>query len=522
MHDFSQKDRGREEGIEALVRRYGDLVYAAALRRMGGDASGAEDVAQVVMMIVVAKGRAGKLPEERVMAGWLIKVTGYAVKQAKRAAARRAKHEGRKSEVRSEESEVQEGVRRELDEALLALAAVDREVVVRRYLQGESFAEVGRAVGMSENTAGRRGARALEKLRGILMRRGVTAPVGVIAGGLGVEAGVKAPAACAAGVVLAGTGAASAGTGAAILKGTMLMIAAEKVKIGVVAVVVIFLAIGGVVMTTKIVGGGGGEAGPVEAARNVTGGSGGEGRGGFDGTVTFSDGTVVELLGVHWEGAGSPAGWWGVDGLPCVEPPHEAEPRIHMNTGPGERVVRVMMRMPGQSASRKGIQVKLVPSERSRASSYTRNGGTMIEAVGVVKEGQKTAEMQVGVAGGAWVRDVVYDVATGRMGASATGKAGIGKVEISEEGDEACVTVTGLSISPELDGEFLAVVGGRTVHPDHGSESKMGMSNYYRCAAGAITEVVLQTRRFEVVRVENVSLVPTVVGTGVRVAGAGE
>jgi RNA polymerase sigma factor (sigma-70 family) len=519
MHETLQKFRTDERELEELARRYVDLVHAAARRQLGGDESGAEDVTQVVMMILVAKGRAGKLPEERMMAGWLLKVTGYAVLQAKRAAARRARHETASADVAMGRTGADESVRRELDEALMRLPAMDREVVVRRYLRGESLADLGRAVGMTENTAGRRVARALEKLRAILGRRGATAPVAAIVAVMGVEATVKAPAACAA----AG---ATMGTIAALAKGTMIMIAAEKVKVAGIAVALLLLGIGGALVTVEMANGSGGTgqavAGTPVAAMNgtaagVTNVAAQDGAPAFDGQVAFSDGTVVGLLGVHGEGAGAPANWWGVDGLPRAEPPHEAQPRIHMNVGTGEKFVRVMMRIPGTSGNRKGIKVEMVPSVRSEASSYNQNGGRMIEAVGVVADTQTIAELRIGMAGGPWVKDVVYEVASGKMGTSATGKAGFSKIEISDEAGEACVTVSGFSIAPELDGDFLAVAAGRTLHPQHGSESKTGITNYYSCAAGDITQVILQTRKFEVVAVKNVSLVPTTKATAVQV-----
>ena len=56
-------------------------------------------------------------------------------------------------------------VRRVLDQAPARLGAIDREVVVRRYLRGEGVGELAAAVGMSENAASQRIGRALEKLR---------------------------------------------------------------------------------------------------------------------------------------------------------------------------------------------------------------------------------------------------------------------------------------------------------------------------------------------------------------------
>ena len=185
--------------MDERMRGYVDVVYGAARRQMG-DGEGAEDVAQGVFLLMVRKREAGKLPEERFMMGWLLKVTRYGVKEWRRREARRRARETRAAgervgvEAGAEEAGARE-VRGMLDEALMELGRVDREVVVRRYMRGEGLAEVGRAVGMNENTAGRRIARALEKLRRSLVGRGVTAPAGVVIAVMGSEALVKAPAA---------------------------------------------------------------------------------------------------------------------------------------------------------------------------------------------------------------------------------------------------------------------------------------------------------------------------------------
>jgi RNA polymerase sigma factor (sigma-70 family) len=190
----------RQERGDALVDRFGDLVFAAALRQMG-DVHAAADVVQVVFMVMTRKQSEGKLPAERFMAGWLLQVTRYAVKEAKRATWRRRRHERGAAEVRPEalvENLETVAVMKGLDEALLALGVADREVIARRFLRGESVGDMAAALGMTENTASKRIERALVKLRGILARRGVTMGVSAIAGVIASEALVKMPTAVAA------------------------------------------------------------------------------------------------------------------------------------------------------------------------------------------------------------------------------------------------------------------------------------------------------------------------------------
>ncbi len=61
-----------------------------------------------------------------------------------------------------------------LDEGLCHLAAVDREVLVLRYLKEQPLLEVGQAMGISEEAARKRVVRGLEKLRGFFARHGVS------------------------------------------------------------------------------------------------------------------------------------------------------------------------------------------------------------------------------------------------------------------------------------------------------------------------------------------------------------
>jgi RNA polymerase sigma factor (sigma-70 family) len=218
-----------ESGAEVFARRYGDLVYAAAFRQVG-DAHAAADVMQGVFMVMVRKEREGRLSEERFMAGWLLRVTNYVVKEMKRAGRRRVFHESRTAEVRPEEVEVSEeekgAVLERLDEVMLAMRAVDREVIARRYLRSESVGEVAAALGMTENTASKRIARALEKLRAGLARRGMTMGVTGIAGVIAGQALVKTPAAVAGAV-----GAETESVTVKVVKGVIWRLVMAKAKV---------------------------------------------------------------------------------------------------------------------------------------------------------------------------------------------------------------------------------------------------------------------------------------------------
>jgi hypothetical protein len=67
-----------------------------------------------------------------------------------------------------------EKIRPALDDAMHELKDADREVILLRYFENRPFAEVGAKLGLNENAARMRVERALEKLRVVFTRRGIT------------------------------------------------------------------------------------------------------------------------------------------------------------------------------------------------------------------------------------------------------------------------------------------------------------------------------------------------------------
>ena len=81
-----------------------------------------------------------------------------------------------------------------LDEAMSCLRERDRTAVVLRYFEDRSYAEIGAALGLSENAARMRTDRALERLREFLGRRGLHSGAAAIAGLIAGHAVCAAPA----------------------------------------------------------------------------------------------------------------------------------------------------------------------------------------------------------------------------------------------------------------------------------------------------------------------------------------
>ena len=185
---------------QSTLTSHTDLIYAAALRQLR-DPHAAHDVTQAVLIIALRKQRENQLPPETHMRAWLLKITHFAVKEHRRATMRREKHERTAAESRptlAESPSTTPTTIEGLDEALLALPTSDRELLIRRYLEDQPVTAVAGAIGISQNTAAKRIARALDRLRTILQRRGISLPAATVAAFLTSQSLIKAPATLAA------------------------------------------------------------------------------------------------------------------------------------------------------------------------------------------------------------------------------------------------------------------------------------------------------------------------------------
>lgn len=161
-----------DDAIRALVGKHSAIVYATALRCLNGDRAAAQDVTQEVFLLLLRKasGLQGVL-----LSGWLYRQACRRSANYIRSESRRRHRERIAADEMETDAPAEEEspfLSRELDDALLSLPSADRDAVVLRFFEGKDFRGVGSALEITEEAARKRVKRALDRLGGILKKRG--------------------------------------------------------------------------------------------------------------------------------------------------------------------------------------------------------------------------------------------------------------------------------------------------------------------------------------------------------------
>lgn len=200
-------EHGSETAFGELVRRHVDLVHSTA-RRLVCDADLANDVCQAVFLSFARK--ASSVRKSDALSGWLYRATRFEAASLVRREQRRRYREAeamRRSELDCETESRWESITPMLDAAMARLKPQDQDVLLLRFFENKPLAEVGQALGLTEEAARKRVSRSLDQLQGWFRKRGIGISTTSLASLLAANAVEAAPA----GMAAAMTAAAMAG-----------------------------------------------------------------------------------------------------------------------------------------------------------------------------------------------------------------------------------------------------------------------------------------------------------------------
>ncbi len=191
---------GDEAAFEALAARHVDMIFSVGLRR-SHNRQLAEEATQNVLVILSMKAKKLALLGSS-LSGWLHTATKFEVAKLQRRETRvKRREQAYANDPMKSSAQVDDETFLRLipllDQAIDHLRASDREVIVRRYLEGQDFNRIGEALGISEDAAQKRASRAFERLNQFFRRKaGLTVSATALAAGISQHCADAAPAVC--------------------------------------------------------------------------------------------------------------------------------------------------------------------------------------------------------------------------------------------------------------------------------------------------------------------------------------
>ncbi len=222
-----------EASFSELVHRHIDLVHSTALR-IARDTTLAQDVTQRVFLALAQ--HSAKLQQRTSLTGWLHETARNLAINTVRSEERRRQREQAATAMSQTDANdsktLWEQIAPCLDEALAQLSDIERVVILWRYFERRTAEQIGERLGLTAEAAQKRVARALDRLRGILAKRGLTAPTASLAALLPTQAVQSAPVGLAATAIAATSAASTAFPATSTLQ---IVMASTKAKIGITA-----------------------------------------------------------------------------------------------------------------------------------------------------------------------------------------------------------------------------------------------------------------------------------------------
>jgi RNA polymerase sigma factor (sigma-70 family) len=188
--------------LNTLITRHLPLVHSVA-RRISANDEAARDISQTVFLRLVKKAK--KIPPTLPLTAWFHRETHSAAVDHVRSEARRQRREQTavSLDAMNNTSEPWDQLAPEIDGAINELSEGDRSLVLLRFYQDKTHPQIASELGIKEDAARMRTNRALEKLRAILTKRGITTSSALLATTLPGHAVSPAPAALASSIAAA-------------------------------------------------------------------------------------------------------------------------------------------------------------------------------------------------------------------------------------------------------------------------------------------------------------------------------
>ena len=236
-------ERGCELSFNEIVARYADLIYSAAARQVDTPDL-AKDVTQEVFADLARKAPSvsSKLGPDFTLVGWLYRSARFESLNLRREEYRRQLREKEAMEHLDQTQDTAldwQRIRPLLDDAMDQLSDADRDALLMRYFRNQDLRTIGQTLGVSDDAAQKRVARALDKLRSGLSDRGITTTATALGVVLSASAVSAAPSGLAAAISTAIVGTITPAAATLATTKTIIMTTVQKYAIGAAAALVL-------------------------------------------------------------------------------------------------------------------------------------------------------------------------------------------------------------------------------------------------------------------------------------------